>query len=78
MQVQLIDDVNRVTLAGLSTKAVANSKLTKTQESTELGVKFAEMVKNKYSKIVFDRGGYKFHGRIKALADSLRSNGLEF
>ena len=83
LYVQVIDDVQGVTLVGMGTL----SKDVKTEQpnggnvqaATLLGVKFAEKVKEKgIEKIVFDRNGYKFHGRVKAFAEALRANGLKF
>jgi len=51
---------------------------TKTDASVALGKTIAEMAKAKgIKKVVFDRNGFKYHGRIKALADSVRAEGLE-
>ncbi|RFU68613.1 50S ribosomal protein L18 [Peribacillus saganii] len=77
---QLIDDVNGVTLASASTLdkelEVAGNNAEAAQKVGELIAKRA--VEKGYASVVFDRGGYLFHGRIKALADAARENGLEF
>lgn len=82
MQVQLVDDESGKTLLGMGTSALKSSKSTKSEKAKELGKKFAEAVlklgKNKEAKVVFDRGGYRYHGRVKAFAESLRENGLKF
>ncbi len=80
---QVIDDVSRTTLVAASdmepavmTKA---SGKTKSDVATMIGELVAERAKDKgVTKVVFDRGGYPFHGRIKALAEAARSGGLEF
>ncbi|MFA6423269.1 MAG: 50S ribosomal protein L18 [Patescibacteria group bacterium] len=52
---------------------------TKTEKSAEVGKLVANLAKeHNITKVVFDRKGYKFHGRVKMLADSARKNGLEF
>ena len=81
--VQAIDDVSQKTLASLSTvdKDVAKgaSKKGKISLSEQLGKAFAEQLKKKgVLKISFDRGGYLYHGRVKALAEAIRSNGIQF
>ncbi|HLD50675.1 MAG TPA: 50S ribosomal protein L18 [bacterium] len=83
LYVQVIDDTQSRTLYSFSTqdkefiKKVA--KASKTQKAKSLGQFFAGGLKEKgISKIAFDRGGYQYHGRIKALADSLREAGIEF
>lgn len=80
---QVIDDVDRVTIAFASdveadVKAKTAGK--KKSETAEIvGNLVAERARSKgVSKVVFDRGGYPFHGRIKALAEAARENGLEF
>ncbi|MCG3087822.1 50S ribosomal protein L18 [Sporosarcina cyprini] len=78
---QLIDDVNGVTIASASTmdkEFGADSK-----GNAEAAAKVGEMIAKKavekdVKAVVFDRGGYLFHGRVKALADAARENGLEF
>ena len=55
------------------------SGTTKTETAEKVGANIAQKCKDKgITSIVFDRGGYKYHGRVKALAESARSNGLEF
>ncbi|MFH1233107.1 MAG: 50S ribosomal protein L18 [Patescibacteria group bacterium] len=78
MQVQLIDDSVGKTLASADSKEI-KSIGQKTQKSFELGkLLAAKAVAKKISKVVFDRGGHKYHGRVKALADGVREGGLEF
>ena len=63
-------------LKGLSDK---NKKLTKTETAFIVGEELAKKaLRKKISKIVFDRGGYKYHGRVKALAEGARKGGLKF
>ncbi len=74
---QLIDDTNGVTLASASS---LNSKATgKIDQAKDVGKAIAELAKGKdISDVVFDRSGFIYHGRIKALADSARESGLKF
>ena len=82
MYVQVIDDVDGVTLASASTlekQFREKGKMTKTAAASALGEQIARRaVDAGISQVVFDRGGYKYHGRIKALADAARENGLIF
>ncbi|MCH3905877.1 MAG: 50S ribosomal protein L18 [Lactobacillus sp.] len=74
---QLIDDVEGVTLASASSLAVDGK--TKTEQAAAVGKAIAEAgKKNNIKSVVFDRGGYIYHGRIQALAEAARENGLEF
>jgi large subunit ribosomal protein L18 len=79
---QIIDDVKGVTLVSMSTKAKDMSKtdgMKKTAASFEVGVKLGEKaLAVGITKIAFDRAGYKYHGRVKALADGARKAGLDF
>lgn len=78
--VQAVDDVAQKTLASLSSldKGVAKKK-GKIPVSEQLGQLFAEQLKKKgILKISFDRGGYLYHGRVKALAEAIRKNGIQF
>jgi len=80
---QIIDDVNGVTLASASTldKELRPklAELTKTEEAKEVGKLVAQRALEKgIKKVVFDRGGFIYHGRIKALAEGAREGGLEF
>ena len=83
LSAQLIDDVAGKTIVSLST----SSTIVKTKEKNGGNVKAAvvlgeeltkKAVEKGISKIVFDRSGYKFHGRVKALAQACRDNGLIF
>ncbi len=75
--VQLIDDVSGKTLASAHSKEIA--KGTKTEKSAELGKLIAKKATEKgITKVVFDRGGYLYHGRVKAIADAAREAGLVF
>lgn len=80
---QVIDDTQSRTLFSFSTMdkefLKAAPKSGKTAQAAKMGEFFAPKLKEKgITKIAFDRGGYLYHGRIKALADSLRQGGLEF
>lgn len=76
--VQIIDDMKRKTLVSVSDKDI-KEKLTKTERAKKVGTELAKLaLAKKIKQVVFDKGWYKFHGRVKALADSARSAGLEF
>lgn len=75
---QIIDDVNGVTLASYSSKQLKD-KGNKVEISSKVGAEIAKLASDKgISTIVFDRGGYLYHGRVKALADGAREGGLKF
>lgn len=77
MSVQLIDDETGKTIASASTKelkAKANA-----EGAAKLGEAIAKKAKeNKIDSVIFDRNSYKYHGRVKALADAAREGGLQF
>ena len=78
---QVIDDMNGVTLASASTldkefNLESSSNIEAAQKVGELVAKRA--VEKGISAVVFDRGGYLYHGRVQALADAARENGLQF
>lgn len=74
---QLIDDDSRKVIASASSLKI--KKGTKTEKAKEVGTTISEKAKEKkITKIVFDRNGYKYHGRVKALAEGAREGGLEF
>lgn len=77
---QIVDDVRGVTLAAASSReAVTVEGKGKLGVSTEVGKRLAQRAKEKgVVKVSFDRGGYLYHGRVKALADGARAGGLEF
>ena len=78
---QIIDDKISKTLVSASSteKELKKNKIKKMDLSNVLGELLAKRAKEKkIEKVYFDRGGYKYHGRVKALADSLRKNGLKF
>lgn len=78
---QLIDDVNGVTLASASTlDKDLNLESTGNADAAKMvGELLAKRAVEKgYKSVVFDRGGYLYHGRVKSLADAARENGLEF
>ncbi|MCA8986517.1 MAG: 50S ribosomal protein L18 [Planctomycetaceae bacterium] len=83
MYAQIIDDNKGVTLASASTMEPAVAGPTKYAGNVDAAVKvgrlIAERAKEKGIKeVAFDRGSYKYHGRVKALADAAREGGLEF
>ena len=74
---QLVDDVQMRTLMTVSDSKVTEG--TKTERSAEVGRRLAQQAKDAgITQVVFDRGGYKYHGRVKAVADGAREGGLEF
>ncbi|MBV7391361.1 50S ribosomal protein L18 [Enterococcus sp. AZ103] len=76
---QLIDDVAGVTLASASALDKDISGGNKTEQASAVGKLLAERAIEKGIKVVvFDRGGYLYHGRVQALAEAARENGLEF
>jgi len=78
---QIIDDEKGVTLASASSidKELKLQNGGNVEAATKVGELIAKRAKEaKISKVVFDRGGYLYHGRVKALADAARENGLEF
>jgi len=80
---QLIDDLNGLTLAAASTQSAdLKSNLTyggNIKAAVTVGKQLAELAKGKgISKVAFDRGHYRYHGRVKALADAAREGGLLF
>lgn len=78
LSAQLIDDANHITLLGLSTTAL-KAKGTKGEQAAILGKAIAEAAGKKGIKTaLFDRGSYRFHGRVKAVADAARAGGLKF
>jgi large subunit ribosomal protein L18 len=76
---QLVDDGAGRTLAAASSLNVRDAKGTKSDQAAAVGKLLAENAKKAGVKgIVFDRGGYLYHGRVKALAEAAREGGLEF
>jgi len=80
--VQVVDDLNRITLLSVSSKEkdiAANTAIKKTEQAKLVGKLLASKCKEKgIEKVVFDRSGYKYHGRVKSLADAAREGGLKF
>jgi large subunit ribosomal protein L18 len=79
---QVIDDLRGVTLVAASSRETLGNRVEgkgKTAVSSAVGKLVAERAREKgVSKVCFDRGGYLYHGRVKALADGARAGGLEF
>ena len=78
---QIIDDEKKVTLVSASsnTKEIKSQKKNKKELSKLVAEQLAKKAKDiKITKVYFDRGIYKYHGRVKLLADELRKNGMEF
>ena len=81
---QLVDDTLNRTITGVSSlnpevKSSVEKAKTKVDAATVVGKAIAEIAKEqKIEKVVFDRGGYLYHGRVKALADGAREGGLKF
>ena len=78
---QIIDDVNKITLVSASSleKELRSQKKNKTELSSIVAEILASKAKEKkITKVFFDRGTYKYHGRVKIFAEALRKNGMEF
>ena len=79
IQAQLIDDVKGVTLASASSVTLKLPKGGNVEAAKAVGTELAKQaVAKQLKKVVFDRSGYMYHGRIKALAEAARAGGLEF
>ena len=81
ISVQIIDDTKNITLVSASsnTKELKLQKKTKKELSSIVAAELAKKaIDMKITKVYFDRGVYKYHGRVKLLADELRKNGMEF
>ena len=77
--VQIIDDTKGVTLVSSSSLALKLKNGGNQEGASLVGKDIAEKaLKKGIKKVVFDRGGYEYHGRVKALAEAARENGLEF
>jgi large subunit ribosomal protein L18 len=77
---QVIDDVKGVTITSASSHVKDSAqKINKTEQAKLIGKEIAEnALKTGIKEVVFDRNGYLYHGRVKALAESARENGLKF
>ena len=76
---QLVDDMEGKTLASASWQQLKSFKGNKTEQAGEVGKLLAQNAKQAgVEAVVFDRGGYLYHGRVKALADAAREGGLSF
>ena len=76
---QLVDDDSGRTLAAASWQQLKTFKGNKTEQAGEVGKLLAQHAKQAgIERVVFDRGGYLYHGRVKALADAAREGGLQF
>ena len=76
---QLIDDSKGKTLVSVNEREIKGEDLSKTLKAAALGTIIAKKaVQKKIKKVVFDKGAYRYHGRIKVLADKAREGGLEF
>ena len=81
LSAQIIDDQNNKTLVSASSieKEIRQKKTKKIEKSTLIGELLAKRAKEKnINEVYFDRGSYKYHGRVKLFAETLRKNGLKF
>jgi large subunit ribosomal protein L18 len=79
IEAQLVDDLEGKTLAAASWLQLKGTKGSKTEQAAQVGKLLAENAKKAgVETVVFDRGGYLYHGRVKALADAAREGGLKF
>lgn len=76
---QIIDDTKRKTLAAVSDATLESAKGTKSERAKKVGQEIATLAKKaKVVQVVFDRGSYKYHGRVKQVAEGAREGGLKF
>lgn len=76
---QVIDDMSGITLASVNSFSKDDKRRANTDRCSELGKSLAQACKEKsIEKVVFDKNGYTYHGRVKALADGAREGGLLF
>ena len=79
IEAQLVDDLEGKTLAAASWLNLKSFSGSKTEQAAEVGKLLAANAKKaNVESVVFDRGGYLYHGRVKALADAAREGGLKF
>ena len=81
LSAQIIDDKQKKTLVAASSieKEIKSKKIKKMEKSSLIGEILAKRAKDKnISEVYFDRGAYKYHGRVKHFAETLRKNGLKF
>tara|TARA_B100001057_G_C22811344_1_gene935550 strand:+ start:857 stop:1210 length:354 start_codon:yes stop_codon:yes gene_type:complete len=81
LSAQIIDDKQKITLVSASSieKEIKSRKVKKMEKSSLIGEVLAKRAKEKnISHVYFDRGEYKYHGRVKMFAETLRKNGLKF
>ena len=79
IEAQLVDDLEAKTLAAASWLHLSKAKGSKTDQAAEVGKLLAQRAKEAgVESAVFDRGGYLYHGRVKALAEAAREGGLRF
>ena len=81
LSAQIIDDKQKKTLVSASSveKEIKSKKIKKMDKSSLIGEILAKRAKEKnISEVYFDRGSYKYHGRVKTFAETLRKNGLKF
>ncbi|MFA6602179.1 MAG: 50S ribosomal protein L18 [Candidatus Shapirobacteria bacterium] len=76
---QIIDDRHGITLVAASSATLKSEKLTKIEVAAAVGENIGKLAKaKKIDRIRFDRGPYRYHGRVKQLAESARASGLKF
>lgn len=76
---QIIDDINSKTKVNVSEKELDTKKGTKIERASELGKIIAhKAIKDKIKEVVFDKGSYRYHGRVRAFAEAARKEGLNF
>ncbi|OGH10341.1 MAG: 50S ribosomal protein L18 [Candidatus Levybacteria bacterium RIFCSPHIGHO2_01_FULL_36_15] len=76
---QIIDDAKGATLVSADVKEIKDDKITKTSQAVEIGRIIAKRaIEKNIKEVVFDKGAYKYHGRVKAFAVSAREGGLDF
>lgn len=78
--IQLVDDASGKTIFGMGDSAIkTDAKTVKIEKAKQLGIALAKKAKEKkISMVIFDKGGYAYHGRVKAVAEGAREGGLQF